>query len=663
MKEPQTSLPLAASGSAERPKWLGWEVVSICALLVLMVFLVFGQTLHHEFVSYDDNVYVYENPAITKGVTMQSVGWAFTHVACHFYHPLTMLSLMLDYEMHGLHPGGYHLTNVLLHAASAVVLFLVLRQMTGALWRCAFVAAVFAVHPLRVESVAWVAERKDVLCGLFFMVTLAAYVRYARLPFSIGNYLALIAAFAVGLLSKPAIVTLPFLLILLDYWPLGRFARSSARSLVLEKLPLVLLAVGACIGTVFAEGEVVKSGVHYSLAVRLGNAVVSYWIYLFQMIFPVRLAPYYQHLGDTMSLWQVILSLIVLAAISTLALLSWQRRPYVTVGWLWYLGMLVPMIGFVQVGTFAHADRFTYLPQIGLCVAGTWVVEDWTRDWRRRREVLGGAAIVVLSVLLVAAYHQTSYWHDGITLWTHTLGCTTNKSVAHNNLGNALLQHGRTEEAIAQYRKALKANPAYTDAHYNLGNALYQQGRAEEAISQYREALRIDPALAEAHSNLGNALLKQGQMEEAFAHIHEALRINPADADGHNNLGIALFEQGRTGEAIAQTQKALDLQPANLSFQNNLAWMLATAPQVSLRNGVRAVQLAMQASQSSGGNNPDILHILAAAYAAAGEFCQAVRTAQHALQLAQTESKTELAGMLRQEIKLYETGQPFRDGE
>jgi tetratricopeptide (TPR) repeat protein len=391
--------------------------------------------------------------------------------------------------------------------------------------------------------------------------------------------------------------------------------------------------------------------------------------------------------------------------------------------------MLVPVIGIIQTGTFAYADRYTYLPQIGVCFAGTWAAADWTAQWRHRRAALGSVAAAILAVLAIVSFHQTSYWRNSITLWTHTLACTEDNAFAHNTLGNALLKEGRTEEAMAHYREAFRIDPAYAQAHYSLGIALLQQGRTEEAIAQYREALQLDPAYAEAHNNLGNALLQQGEPEEAIAEYREALRINPASAEAQNNLGFALLEQGLTEEAIAdfrealrinpanlearynlgaalleqghpeeaiaqyreslridpvsaeahynlgstlfqqgradegifQTQKAVELEPSNLSYENNLAWMLATAPQASLRDGARALELAGKANQSTGGNNPQILRTLAAAYAETGEFANALQTAQKALQLAEAQSNTGLAATLRREIKLYEGGHRFEE--
>ncbi len=354
------------------------QVTGVCIVLVLAVLAVFGQTAGFGFVNFDDNLYVYENAKVAGGLSLKGLAWVFTHTDCDLYHPLTMLSLMGDYQLHGLHAGGYHLTNVLLHTASAILLFLILRQMTGALWRSAFVAAVFAIHPLRVESVAWVAERKDVLSAFFFMLTLGAYARYVRNPNSAGRYLMVAVAFVLALLSKPTVVTLPFVLLLLDYWPLHRFEQPRKLSgLILEKIPLLALAAGACADDCSGGGKRDAPNAHVSMPSRIGNALVSYAIYLRQMVWPEGLAVTYPYPHNGLPPWEVALAGALLAGLSAVAWGERRTRPWLLVGWLWYLGMLTPMIGIVQVGAFAHADRFTYLPQIGIYMAVTWLVAEW----------------------------------------------------------------------------------------------------------------------------------------------------------------------------------------------------------------------------------------------------------------------------------------------
>jgi tetratricopeptide (TPR) repeat protein len=648
---------------------LRWPVAVLCLALAAITFAVFGRTLTHNFINFDDNVYVYGNTMVAGGLSLKGLAWVFTHPYFNLYHPLTLLSLMGDYQLHGLHAGGYLFTNVLLHAASAILLFLVLRQMTGALWRSAFVAAVFAIHPLRVESVAWVAERKDVLSGFFFMLTLVAYVRYVRKPESVARYLMVAAAFVPALLSKPSVVTLPFVLLLLDYWPLQRFEQpgpihgmeciGTTGQLILEKIPLLALAAGACEMNYLAGARLIASFPNVSMPSRLGNALVSYVVYLRQMIWPEGLAPFYPMPENGQPVWATALSFLLLALITGGVLVFGRKRRWLLAGWLWYLGMLIPMIGLVQVGSFGHADRMTYLPGIGLVLAGTWAAGDWSAGWKHRRAALGGLTAVVIGALMVCAWRQAGYWKNNETLWTHTLACTTRNYVARNNLGLALLQKGKVDEAIAHFQYALKILPTYGTALCNLGDAFDKKGRVDEAIRQYQEALKFQPTFFIVHNTLGLDLLRRGRVDEAITHFQQAVELVPDYVDGHVNLGNAFLQKRNAGEAIARFQEALQLKPADPTGQKDLAWLLATCPDASLRNGNKAVDLARQANATTGGEDPLMLHTLAAALAEAGRFPEAVETARRALRLARAQSDTRLAGALESEMKLYQAGAPF----
>jgi tetratricopeptide (TPR) repeat protein len=717
--------------SESRPVGLSdrWTVPGVCIFLAAVIWVVFGQTLGHDFVNFDDDDYVYENPVVQKGLTWEGFRWALTYGNIGHWHPLTWVSHMLDCQFYGLNPGGHHLTNVLLHTAAAILLFLVLRRMTGALWRSAFVAAVFAIHPLRAESVAWVAERKDVLSAVFFMLTLGAYVRYVRRPPSMIRYGAVVLLFALGLLSKNMLVTMPFVLLLLDYWPLNRFSGFSTQVLlrrVAEKIPLFVLTVASCVTTALVP-EKVPAGDSLSFALRMENAVVSYVTYLWQMIHPLGLACLYPNPANYLPLWQVAGALGLLLAISGVVFAFRKTHPYLVVGWLWYLGMMIPVIGIVQISYYAHADRYTYLPQIGLYLLLTWAAADLCAGWRHRRVVLGGCSTVILVALIFCARVQTSHWRNSESLWTHTLACTSDNYFAHNNLGEALIQKGSVDEAIAHFQKALQINPDYAEAYYNLGEALLKKGNVDEAIAHFQKALQINPDFAEAHNNLGEALIQKGSVDEAIAHFQKALQINPDYAEAHNNLGEALIQKGNVDEAIAHFQKALQINPDyaeahnnlgnaliqkrnvdeaiahyqkalqikpdyaeahyNLGnaliqkgnvdeaiahyqkalqikpdfeeAQNNLARVLATCPQASLRNGNKAVELSQRANQLTGDGNPVVLGTLAAAYAEARRFPEAVETAQRALQLAETQSNTALADDIRSQLKLYQAGIPF----
>jgi hypothetical protein len=477
------STPSARSGDFR-------AVFGICIFLLGAVWLVFGQTLGHGFVNYDDDRYVYANPQVIQGLSLKGIEWAFTHSVMANWHPLTVISHMLDCQLYGLHAGGHHLTNILLHAATAILLFLVLREMTGALWRSAFVAAVFAVHPLRVESVAWVAERKDVLSGLFFMLTLGAYVRYVHKPPSVGRYLTVMFVFALGLMCKPMLVTVPFVLLLLDYWPLNRFGAVANRlsvvwKLIIEKIPLVALSVAVGIVTLLVQ----QHDTAVTVSERINNALVSYAAYCGQMFYPVRLAVLYPYPANGLPMGEVIPALLLLIAVSAGAFYWRQKRPYFLVGWLWYLGMLVPVIGLaLQVGAQSRADRYTYLPQIGLYLLLTWTVVELTARWRSRRWILGGGAVIVLAVLIVCARTQTSYWRDSKSLWEHTLACTSDNSLACNNLAWLLATLGPAEGGNPA-RAVVLAQRACELTGNNDANSLDTLAVAYAAAGRFNDAM------------------------------------------------------------------------------------------------------------------------------------------------------------------------------
>ncbi|MGO9527950.1 MAG: tetratricopeptide repeat protein [Verrucomicrobiia bacterium] len=551
------------------------------------MFVVYGQTLHHEFVNFDDEDYVYENSEVISGLTWHGVTWAFTQCSVSNWHPVTWISHMLDCQVYGLNPAGHHLTSVLLHAATTILLFLVLRQMTGALWPSAFVAVVFAVHPLRVESVAWVSERKDVLSGLFFMLTLAAYVRYARNAFSLGRYLLVVLCFAMGLMSKPMLVTLPFVLLLLDYWPLGRIpptaprpVLSALRPLVVEKIPLFVLSIASCAVTIRAQGEAVATISKAPVALRIGNAAVSYVAYLGQMAWPVRLAPFYPLFANDLPIWKIGSALVLLVGISVAVFSLRQKRPWLLVGWLWYVGMLAPVIGLLQVGNQARADRYTYLPQIGVCLLVAWTARDAFSSRRRGHLILGAASLCVIAALMALATIQTSYWRNSMSLWTHALSCTSRNYAACNNLGGVLFERGQAAQAIDEYQKALEIKPDFLEARFNLANALASLGRSAEAIEQYQKAFEINPDNANAHNSLGTVLLQQGRTADAIEQYQQALRIKPDFAQAHYNLGNALVSAGRLHDAIDQYQQALRSKPDYTEALGNLGNALLVAGNV-----------------------------------------------------------------------------------
>ena len=583
----RSAVPLRVSVPASRRWPESWQALGVCIFLAAIIWLVFGQTLRFGFVNFDDDDYVYQNVIVQKGLTFPGVIWAFTHFHASNWHPLTWLSHMLDCQLYGLNAGGHHLTNVLLHTVTVILLFLVLRRMTGFLWRSAFVAAVFAIHPLRVESVAWVAERKDVLSGLFFVLTIGAYVRYASHPWSPGRYGLVVLCFALGLMCKPMLVTLPVVLLLLDYWPLNRLAtnagtepvfqlagRKIPKRLVIEKLPLLGLTAASCVITVFAQTKAIQPLEKLSLSLRAGNALISYMAYLGQTLWPAGLAVLYPFKAASVNGANVTLSLVALAGISLGVFVLRRDRPYFLTGWLWYLIMLVPVIGIVQVGVQGRADRYTYLPQIGLELLLTWAMADICAAWRYRRAALSSFAAVILVILIGCARVQASYWRNSETLWTHTLACTSDNAEAHNNLGVVLFQKGDVDEAIVQYQKALEIHPGYADAHNNFGNALFQQGKVEDAMAEYQKALQINPNLAKAYYNRGAALFQQDKVDEAIVQYRKAVQINHEDSEANNNLGNALLHQGKADEAIAYFQKALQIQPDFTEARYNLGTAL-----------------------------------------------------------------------------------------
>ena len=424
-----------------------WFSIGICIALAGLTWLVFSQTLWHDFINYDDPHYVYENTKITGGLSISGIAWAFTHIHALNWHPLTTISHMLDCQLHGLKAGWHHFTNVLLHTLAAMLLFLALQQMTGAVWRSAFVAAVFAIHPLRVESVAWIAERKDVLSGVFFMLTLLAYLYYVRVP-RVRGYLVVVFLFACGLMSKPMLVTLPFVLLLLDYWPLDRI-KGQLWKRVAEKIPLIALSAVSSVITFLVQKGAVGQTEELPIFERINNAIVSYVLYIWQMVWPVNLAVFYPHPENRLPLWEIVSCFLLLIFITVTAIALRKQRPYLLVGWLWYLGMLVPVIGLVQVGWQGRADRYTYLPLIGLYIAATWAVTDLTALYRHQRATLSTVAILVIAALSCCAWIQTSYWRDSETLFKHALAITTNNDVAENNIGIVFLGKGKLDEAIS----------------------------------------------------------------------------------------------------------------------------------------------------------------------------------------------------------------------
>ena len=583
-------------------------------LLVVGILLVYAPVWKHDFIDLDDDLYVIDNSRVQQGLTWSNIGWAFTALDAGFWHPLTWLSHMLDCHLFGLNPSGHHLTNLFLHATSTVLLFWVLQLMTGAIWPSVLVAALFGLHPINVESVAWIAERKNVLSTLFWMLTMWAYVKYVQRP-DLKRYLAVMAFFLLGLMAKPMLVTLPCVLLLLDHWPMRRFKGwtnvvSRAAQLAKEKVPLLLLSLPIGLLAILAEhraGALPALG-QFPIGVRLGNAVVAYGSYLSKMTWPTNLVVFYPHPGATLESWKVALSIVVLSSISLLVLWGARRFPYLIVGWLWYLGTLLPVSGLLQVGGHAMADRYAYVTLIGVFVLLVWGSAEWLDGSPVRKRFWIGVSLCLLALLSMNTRRQLRHWSNGVSLFEHAIRSTDNNYLAHNNLGTALLQRGQLDEAVEQFSealqirprdatvfynlglalkrkgeiqraaqafsKALNLNPRLAGAHNNLGTIHMQSNQLEVAIQHFRQALTIDASLAEVHGNLGAVLVRQGSVEAAVAHFREALRIEPDAAKSHANLGAALDLQGRPEEAFAAYRRALELDPAFHLAHYNLGMLL-----------------------------------------------------------------------------------------
>jgi tetratricopeptide (TPR) repeat protein len=587
----------------------------LSAAMAAAVLVTYWPVLKYDFVKYDDDKYITDNRHVTGGISRESVAWAFTESHYYMWHPLTTLSQMLDCQLYGLSAGPHHLTSLLIHVANTLLLFWVLTRMTGAIWPSAFVAAVFGLHPLQVESVAWLAERKNVLSGLFWILTVGLYARYARRP-GLLRLLSVVLVFGLCIMTKPMVVTLPCVLLLLDYWPLGRLLTkrraeiqipplqsqedrlevkplanngegTSIRRLILEKIPLFILTVILSILTYSAQksGGVVSALEKLTLRSRAANAVISYLTYVEKMFWPSGLAVFYPHPAGNFSSIRVVVSAVLLVLLTIFFIYYGRRRKYLAVGWLWYVGTLVPVIGLVQVGAQARADRYMYMTMIGLLVILAWGVKDLVSKWRHLKIAAVVAAAVVVPAAAVCTRLQLRHWKDSAALFKHALDVTTDNFVMENNYANLLSDTGRIEQAIKHYQKALKLRPASAEVYTNLGNALMGLDRTDDAIEHYRKAVSLEPALAVAHYNLAWALAEKGANVEAIAEYREAVRLKPDYFAAWSNLGFELAHQGTLEEAIECYNKALGLEPNNIITHGRLGLALA-----ALRRDDQAIQ-------------------------------------------------------------------------
>ncbi len=581
-------------------------------LLLLLTLALYWPALTHDFVNYDDPGYVTENLHVQAGLSWDNLKWAFTHSMAVNWHPLTVLSHMLDCQLFGLKPWGHHLTSLLLHAVNTALVFLLLRGLTGSTWRSWAVAALFGVHPVHVESVAWVAERKDVLSACFGLLCLIFYTRYAREKIGnrkseIGNYLLALLFLGLGLISKSMLVTWPFVMLLLDCWPLAR--RQAGWRLVWEKLPFFAVVIGMSVVTFLVQksaGAVATLDIK-PLDARVGNALIAYGRYLAKIFLPTDLAVFYPYPRH----WPVGEVVLEGGLLAGLTLLFWwqRRRAYFLTGWCWFIGTLVPVIGLIQVGSQSMADRYAYLPSIGVLVLAVWGVTELTRTWRHQMVGLSAAGLAVLTACVPLTRQQLGYWQNSETLFRHTIAVTGESGIANECLGEALLQKGEMNEAMSQFQASVRVQSNYSVPHNNLGYILLLKGRLEEAIRQFQAAIYLQPDYALAYWNLGLALISLGRVDEAIPQIQIALRLNPDYAGAHNSLGYAFLQKGMTDEAISQFQEALRLKPDAFQVHNNLG--LALIDQGRIDGAISQFQEALRLKPDYGTAQANLARALA----------------------------------------------------
>jgi len=562
----------------------------ICILLSALVLAVYWKVQYHEFINYDDGRYITENKHVKSGLSKENFIWAFTHSHSSNWHPITWLSHMLDSHFYGLNPNGHHLTSLGLHIANSLLLFLVLCRMTGEVWKSCFVASLFAFHPINIESVAWVSERKSVLSTFFWLITTWAYVNYVQKKNFI-RYSIVFLFFILGLMSKPMLVTLPFVFLLLDYWPLNRFKippankppsakevnqiKSSLLSLFIEKIPFLVLVVGSSTITLIAQkswGSIVSLETA-PLTSRISNALVSYLKYLEKMVWPNNFSIFYPYPTDGFVLWKVLMSVLVLTTITFVSIRLIKKAPYLAVGWFWYLGTLIPVIGLVQVGQQAMADRYAYIPFIGMFIIIAWGLPELLKNYLFRKKLILFLAGIYFSVLMTLCWIQLQYWENSIKIFQHAINVTVKKYPSfvgiYNNLGVVLIAQNKFEEARTNLKKAVELQPNYPESQNNLGYALSELNRFSEANIHYKKAIRLKPDYAEAHNNLANSLSKKSNFNQAIIHYKKAIQLKPEYSEAHFNLGVTLNKWNHSEEAISQLEEAIRLEPN--FFQAHLA--------------------------------------------------------------------------------------------
>jgi len=677
-----------------------YQIRWIYLALTLTTLAAYWQVKGHDFVNLDDSDYVTDNPNVLAGLTPDSIKWAFTAAHSGNWHPLTWLSHMLDCQLFATDAGWHHITNLLLHVANTLLLFTLLNRMTNARWKSAFVAAAFALHPLHVESVAWISERKDVLSTLFWMLTILSYIRYAERT-ALTRYLLTLLAFAAGLMAKPMLVTLPLVLLLLDYWPLSRFQSGQTNThaktrpilyLIAEKIPFLVIALISSIVTFLVQQSsgAVKDA---ALKIRIANAFLSYAKYIEKTIWPTRLAAFYPHLRENVPILYAAIAALILLAITFCILRQSRHRPWLILGWFWYLGTLVPVIGIIQVGTQAMADRYTYVPLIGLFIIIAWQLPDLIGKWRYKKAVLALAAAVAILAMALGTRRQAAYWQNSYALFEHATKVTNNNYVAYHGLGTALYNQQDYEQAIANYKKTLSIRPNHANAPGNIGLALLKLEDYDQAANWFRKALTRYGERQKWHAGLAAALQQQGRLDQARDHLNNALKIKPdninirkkladilfllqefsqatvnyrqiaqaapSDPNAHNNLAVALTRSGRLDLAIKSYEQVLKLRPDSIAPMNNLAWYFAAYPDAEFHNPQKAINLAQRACQLTNYQNPTLLDTLATAYAAVGEFSNAVETLEKALKLPEVSQNQKLIDQIQSNLSSYRAGRLY----
>jgi Flp pilus assembly protein TadD len=680
----------ARSKSARAPNTRWWQTDLGATLLLALTVAAYWSVGQNEFVSYDDPDYVTHNPHVQAGLTREGIAWVFgnLHGERTYWHPVTWLSHMLDCQVFGLRPGPHHLMSLLFHTANVVLLFVVLRRMTGALWRSALVAALWSLHPLQVDSVAWVSERKNLLSTLFGLLTMLAYMRYAEKPGG-ARYLLVFLGLAMGLMCKPVLVTFPCVLLLLDFWPLRRvqplrraaearepnsetaprreavrptFPPVSLRRAVLEKVPLLALAALSSVLTIAAHQQLrtAQDWQDLPLGLRLANAVVSYARYLKKVFWPDHLAVLYPHPGRWPD-WVVLGSALLVGTVTALVVWRVRRAPHGFVGWFWFLGVLVPSIGLVQVGSQAMADRFAYQPLIGLLLGVVWGAAAWAAVSRLRQLVVRSIAVVTLIACLVVTSRQIAVWKNSITLYEHTLSVTGPSYVIEHNLAVALHDAGQLAKAKAHALDALAADPAPFATHLLLGSIFEDEQQTDEAMAHYDQALKFQPDAPLPIKGRCRLLFRQGRYEEAYTQLASLARATPEDSEWHVQLARVLARLRRYAEAIAHAHQALKLKPDWPEALNHFAWLLATVPQAELRGGPEAIRLAERACELTSRTNATFIGTLAAAYAETGRFDDAVKAATEAHDVARAGSQAEVANRILHQLELYQARKACRE--